>query len=901
LDALLDGVRGGESRALVLHGEPGVGKTALLHYLVERAPKLRTVRITGVPSETEFAFAGLHRLCTPLSDGLGTLPAPQREALRAALGLSSGPAPDRFLVGLAVLGLLSEAARERPLICLVDDVQWLDRPSVQALAFAARRLRAESVALVFAAREPEDMTDLAGLPDMAVTGLPEEDARELLRTSLPGPLDERVLDRFVAETRGNPLALLELPKESTLEQIAGGFGVPDVGALAGRLQEVYRRRLADLPANTRRLLLVAAAEPGGRPVLLWRAADRLGIGIEAASPAVAAGLVEIDDRVRFRHPLVRSAVYWAASPEDRRATHRVLAEVTDREAEPERRAWHAAQGAQAPDEEIAAELERSAGRARARGGPAAAAAFLARAVELTPDHVRRQQRALAAARATHQAGAPDTALRLLSVAEAVPLDQARRGQVQLLRAQIAFTVGRGRDAPRLLLDAARRLAPMDAALARETYLEAINAALFAGPPAEGAGEVEAAEAARSAPPPEGGPRSADLLLDGMTLRITEGLAASVPALEEAMRVFRGPDLPDEDGLRWLWPAGVMAAALWDHETWDVLAARHVRLARESGQATAVPLALTQRVAVDVFAGELADAEALVEEITTVSEAIGSPPPLYGALLVTAWRGREAEGAALRRAVAAEAASRGEGNVLTVGAWAMALLANSLGRYEEALAAVPDAGEDRPADVGAAPWALVEYIEAAVRSGAPGRAAAALRRLTEVTVPAGTGWALGVHARSQALMSTGTTAEGHYREAIDLLGRTGVRGELARAHLLYGEWLRRERHQRAAREQLRTAHASFTEMGMDAFARRAARELLATGENVRKRAGEAASELTPQEAQIVRLVREGLTNPEIGARLFISPRTVEWHLRKTFGKLGITSRKQLQRSGATGER
>ncbi|WP_243716018.1 AAA family ATPase [Actinomadura darangshiensis] len=898
LDALLDAVRGGESRALVVRGEAGIGKTALLGHLAERARGFQTVRITGVPSETELAFAGLHRLCTPLSDRLPALPDPQHEALRAALGLSAGRAPDRFLVGLAVLGLLAEAARDRPLICVVDDVQWLDRASVQALAFTARRLDVESVAIVFATRAAGDMPELSGLPEMEVKGLPDADARALVRAALPGSWDERVLDRFIAEARGNPLALLELPKETTPADLAGGFRVPDMPTLAGRIQEIFRRRVAGLPAETRRLLLAAAAEPAGDPVLLWRAADRLGIGIEAATPAVSARLVEIDDRVRFHHPLVRAAVYWTASPDDRRAMHRVLAEAIDREDDPDRRAWHAAQGAQAPDEDIAAELERSAGRARSRGGVAAAAAFLARAAELTPDHVRRQQRALAAARATHHAGSPDTALRLLSIAEAGPLDLARRGQVELLRAQIAFTVDRGRDAPRLLLDAARRLAPQDLMLARETYLEAISAALFAGPLADGPGETEAAEAARSAPPPDE-PRPADLLLDGLAVRITEGFAAGVPPLKAALRVFRGPDLSEEDGLRWLWLAGVTAAAVWDHETWSVLAARHVRLARESGEVTALPLALTQQVAVDVFAGEPAAAEALVEEITTVSEATGTPVPPYGALLLTAWRGREDEGAVLRRNVAAEAARRGEGNGLTVSAFATALLCNGLGRYAEALAAVPEAGEDRPVQVGTSPWALVEYIEAAARSGTPGRAAAALRRLTEATLPAGTDWALGVQARSQALMGEGTAAEGHYREAIDLLGRAGVRGELARAHLLYGEWLRRGRRRRAAREQLRTAHESFTAMGMDAFAQRAAQELLATGEHVRKRTGEAASELTPQEAQIVRLVREGLTNPEIGARLFISPRTVEWHLRKTFGKLGITSRRQLQRSPAEG--
>ncbi len=899
MDELLEAVRSGESRALALRGEAGVGKTALLEYLVDRAPGFRVVRITGVQSEMELAFAGLHQLCAPMSDRFQRLPDPQCEALRAALGLSAGRAPDRFLVGLAVLGLLADAAREQPLACVVDDAHWLDRASVQALAFAARRLEAESVAIVFAVREPDEPDELTGLPELAVAGLDDDEARALLRSVVPGPWDERVLERVVAEARGNPLALLELPKEATRAELAGGFGVPGAGALAGRIQEIYERRVAGLPPAARRLLLAAAAEPGGEPVLLWRAADRLGIGIQAATPAIAAGLVEIGDRVRFRHPLVRSAVYWAASPEDRRGVHRVLAEVTDERADPDRRAWHAAQGAPAPDEDVAAELERSAGRARARGGLAAAAAFLTRAVELTPDPVRRQERALSAAWAAHQAGTPDAALRLLSVAEVRPLDRRLRGEVDLLRAEIAFAVDRGRDAPRLLLRAAGRLEPHDVPTARDTYLEAISAALFAGPLADGVGQAETAAAARSAPPPPGAPRPADLLLDGMALRISEGLAAGMPMLEPALRVFRRPDLPEEDGLRWLWLAGVTASTLWDHETWSVLAARHVRLARESGQTAALPFALTQHVAVAVFAGELAAAASLVEEVATVSEAIGIPVPPYGGLLVAAWQGRGAEFAGLMKTVAAEARRRGEGNALTVGAWAKAVLCNGLGRYRDALAAVPEAGEDRPAAIGTGPWALVEYVEAATRAGRPGDAAVALRHLGEATVPAGTDWALGVHARCRALMSDGAAAEDHYREAIDRLGRAGVPGELGRAHLLYGEWLRRRRRQRSAREQLRAAYESFTAMGMEAFAGRAATELRATGEHVRKRAVETAGELTPQEAQIVRLVREGLTNPEIGARLFISPRTVEWHLRKTFGKLGITSRRQLQRTSATG--
>lgn len=898
LDGLLDAVRSGASRVLVVRGERGVGKTALLEHLAGREREFRVCRVPGVRAEAGLGHAALHRLCAPVADRVERLPGAQRDALRAALGQGSGrvQVPDRLLVGLAVLSLLGEAARERPLVCLVDDAQWLDRASARALAFAARRLSAESVALVFAARGPGGASALAGLPELTVAGLSGGDARALLRSVLPGLWDERVLDRIVAETRGNPLALLELPREWAPAELAGGFGLPGARALTGRVRESYRRRVERLPPETRRLLLVAAAEPGGEPALLWRAADRLALGIAAAAPAVAAGLVTIDDRVRFDRPPARTAVYWAASPEERRAAHRVLAEVTDPRADPERRAWHTAQGTRDPAEDVAAELERAAGPARARGGPAVAAAFLARAVELTPDPARRQERALAAARATHHAGTPDAALRLLSVAEAGPLGGRRRGQVDLLRAQIAFTAERGGAAFPALLTAARLLEPHDVPLARDTYLEAIGAALFATPNSAGDGQLAAARAARSGPSAAEPARPGDLLLDGVTTLIIEGHAAGVRRLRPVLSAFSGPDLPEDEGLRWLWLVTVLAASLWDYESCVVLADRHVRLARRTGRLTALPLALSGRLAAHVLAGELDAAAPLVEEVRTVSAAAGVPYPPYGALLVAAWRGREAECATLMSTAVAETARRGESGPLVVGGWATALLRNSLGRYGDALAALAGVVDHGQRDVGtAAVWALVEYVEAAARSGDPARAADVLARLSERTGPSGTDWALGVEARSRALLSGGAAAEGHYREAVDRLGRSAVRGELARARLLYGEWLRRERRQRDARAQLRTAHESFTAMGMTAFARRAARELLATGEQVRKRAAGAAGELTAQEAQIVRLVREGLTNPEIGARIFISPRTVEWHLRNIFGKLAVTSRRQLQRA------
>ncbi|OAH14384.1 putative HTH-type transcriptional regulatorc [Streptomyces jeddahensis] len=902
LDELVDAVRGGESRALVLRGEPGVGKTTLLEYLVERARGFRIVRITGIQSELELAFAGLHQLCRPMMNRLPDLPAVQRDAVNGAFGLGSERAPDGHLVALGVLSLLSAVARDQPLLCIVDDAQWLDRASMQALAFAGRRLLAESVAIVFATRALDDAlpgtADTAGLPDVLIEGLPDHDARALLCSVLPGPWDERVLGRIVAETRGIPLALLELPKTSTLVDLAGGYGLPSARPVADRIQAAFLERIAGLPPEARRFLLAAAADPTGEPALLWLVAEQLGIGIDASAPAAAAGLLTIDDRVRFAHPMVRSAVYWAASAEERRSTHRALARVMDPAADPDRRAWHAAHGASGPDEVVAAELERSAERARTRGGGAAEAAFMARAVELTLEPGRRQMRALAAARAAYEAGSLDIALKLLSIVEAGPLDERRRGAVDLMRARIAFTTNRGSDAPDLLLKAASQLASHDMALARETYLEVIGAAFFAGPRAYSTGQYEAARAARCTPTPPA-PRPTDLLLDGMAVRITEGHPAAVPSLRAALRAFRDPSLSPEDGLRWLWLICVTAVGLWEKETLSHLAARYLRLAREAGQVAALPLALTMRCVVHVLDGELPEAASLAAEVQTISDAVGTATPLYAALFVAAWRGREAECVDLSRRANEGAARRGEGVGPVVSGWANAVLYNSLGRYEEAAEAANTAsGEYLQLEMGIPIWSLVEYIEASARGGAPGRALVALHRLIEVTQPSGTDWALGIEARSRALLSEETEAESHYLKAIDRLGRTSIRGELARAHLLYGEWLRRKRRRQAAREQLRIAHELFVGMGMEGFAQRAARELAATGENIRKHTDNNRNELTAQEAQIARLVREGLTNPEIGTQLFISPRTVEWHVRNIFVKLGVTSRRELRVQAAT---
>ena len=893
LDQVIDDVLAGHSRVLVLRGEAGVGKTALLEYLAASGSECRVARAAGVESEMELPFAGLHQLCLPMLDRLTHLPDPQSDALATAFGLSSGESPDRFLVGLAALTLLSEVAEERPLLCLVDDAQWLDRASAQALAFVARRLGAEAVAVVFAEREASK--ELAGLTGLAVDGLAAWDARALLESAIRGPLDERVRDRIIAETRGNPLALIELPHGLTHAELAGGFGLPHAAALSGQIEESFRRRLTPLPHTSRELLLVAAAEPLGDPLVVWHAAELLGVGAQAAEPASAAGLIEFGRRARFRHPLVRSAIYRSASPEDRQRAHRALAEATDRETDPDRRAWHLANATPALDETVAAELELSAGRAQARGGLAAAAAFLSRAADLTPAPGPRASRALAAAQFSHEAGAPDAALELLAMAEAGPLNELQRARAQLLRAQIRFAVNRGRDAPPLLLAAAKRLETLDAKLSRETYLDAFSAALFAGRLARGGGVREVAEAVLAADWGESGaqlPRACDLLLEGVAVLTTRGYAVGAPQLKRALIAFRDEPMSEEDALRWLWLACRVARALGDDASWDELTDRQVRLARERGALSMLPIALVERFSVQLFLGDLGAAQSLVTEAEAVIEASGSHLAPQGAIALAAWRGSDREVSDLIEAGRHEVVHRGEGLWLIATGWASAVLLNSLGRYKEALAVSEQAGED-PNELGVSTWVPTEFIEAAVRAGQPERAAAPLRRLQEISRASGSDWALGVEARSRALLSEGDEAERLYREAIDRLGRTRIRVALARARLLYGEWLRRQGRRVEAREQLRTAHGAYAAMGMEGFAERARRELAASGEKVRKRSVATRDELTAQEAQIARLAADGTTNPDIGAQLFISPRTVEWHLRKVFGKLGISSRRELQ--------
>ncbi|MET0452957.1 MAG: AAA family ATPase [Mycobacterium sp.] len=890
---LVSAARSGDSRVLALRGEAGIGKTALLNHAVHVATGFTVLRAAGVESDMELAYAGVQQLCAPELDCIDRLPDPQRHAVEVAFGLRAGDAPDRFLVGLAVLGLFAAACEAGPVLAIVDDAQWLDRVSVQTLSFVARRLLAEPVALVFATRDP--LADLAGLPEWEVHGLADVASGELLDGALLGRLDERVRDRIIAESRGNPLALLELPRDLGPAEMAGGYFRPDTRPIPNQLEEHFVRRIRALPDDARRLVVLAAAEPLGDATLLLRAAKVLGLAADCALPAESDGLIEVGARVGFRHPLVRSAAYRDAHPDDRRAAHRALAEATDAMLDPDRRAWHRAHAAIGPDEAVAFELERSAGRAQVRGGTAAAAAFLARAAELTPDPARRGARALAAAEAKSAIAAPEAAAELLGLADMAPLDDVQRARLTQVRSRLLFSRSRGSGSAPMLLesvtqfaDTARRLEVLDRRLAGEAHLDAVNAAMYVGRLGGPDLVRETAAAAVAALSGTTSDRLVDQVTYALATRLTSGPTAALPALRAAAAAISAED--------WLWQAFPMAhEALvhepWDDEAWYRLSGEAVRIATEAGGLEVLPRALVSRAGMHVQAGEFATARQLIAEADEISSAAGIAPVRYHRLALLAWTGDETATMRQVDATVRDGVARGEGRVLGLAGFATAVLYNGLGRYQVALDAVAKSCEYE--DTGIHAWSLIELVEAAVRADRHSAAEAALASLVERTTAAGTEWALAVRARSLALMSDGTAADELYAEAVERFGRTRIAVHLARARLVYGEWLRRQNRRVDARVQLRAAHDMFIGMGAEAFADRTRRELLATGEKTRTRATASGQALTPQEQQIAELAGAGLTNPEIGAQLFISAHTVEWHLRKIFAKLAIRSRRELR--------
>jgi DNA-binding CsgD family transcriptional regulator len=888
LERLVATARDGHGAVLVVDGDPGVGKTALLECAVEAATGFRVLRTAGVEREGELDYAALQRLCSPILELSRHLPDPQRAALDVAFGRSAGDAPSPFLVGLAVLSLLSDAAEQQPLFCVVDDAQWLDGATARTLTFVARRLLAERIVLAFATRDAS--ADFARLPLLRIGPLGRRNARALLESVLAARLDEPVLERIAAETGGNPLAILELPRGLSPSELGGGFGLPAALPLSTGIERSFRRRLAGLPRDARRLLLLAAAEPLGDSALLWRSARQFGIPEAAAQAVEAEGLLTLDGAVTFRHPLVRSAVYRSADPNERREAHRALADATDPQLDPDRRAWHRAQAASAPDEEVASELERSAGRAQARGGLAAVAAFLERAAALTPEPAHRAQRLLAAAGTKRDAGDLEAALRLLAGVEPEVLGELGHARVELLQAHIALEQWRGGDAGSLFMSAARRLEPLDAALARETYLETLGGAMASDVEVAGSAPAVAA-AARAAPPGPAPARTVDVVLDAFAIRLVDGYAAAAPTLAQALELLLATDITGGEGRRWLSLSGardsnIVALEMWDAEAVHLLAARQVQAARETGALMHLQFALSFLARSHMLAGELNTAAAVLEEAGLIAEATGNPAHVNAPMILAAFRGDEARAAELIDASHEEAVTRR----WTSNNYARAVLFNGLGRHDAACDAAWDAFQPDP--IGYGSFLVPELAEAASRTGERAPLEHVLEWLSQRTRAINSRWASGIDARVRALASEGTAAESLYGESIVHLSRTRARLELARTHLLYGEWLRRERRRLDARTQLRTALDAFTSMGADAFAGRAERELLATGERARKRTVDTRDQLTPQEAQIGRLVAKGQTNREIAAQLYISPSTVEYHLRKAFRKLDVTSRTQL---------
>ena len=891
IDRLLLDVGSGRSRALVLRGQAGIGKTALLDEIVARAEGMAVVRLSGVESERELAYGALYPLWCRLTDaGVSRLPVPQGLALRAAFGVEAGPAPSVFLVGLAMLNGLADLAGQHSLVVAVDDADWLDLPSAQTLSFVARRLQAEGVGLVFAAREM--MPELEGLLELPLGGLASEDSRRLLESVLRVDVDEAIVDRFIAETEGNPLAVLELSSGLASPDPEGMFDRRDPRGLWVELEDSFRRRVQALNGEAQMLLLIAAAEPSGDPLVFWRAVDLLGVSRDAAEVLYEAGLLRVGLSVVFRHPLVRSASYRFASVDARRAVHRALSEAVDPDVDADRRALHRALAARGPDEQVAVDLERSAERALRRGGYGAAASLLERALTLTCDRDRRGRRALAAAQAKLAAGEPRLSRDLLSIAERGPLDALGLVQLEVLRARIAFALGRGRDAPALLLKAAKDLESLDVTGARDAYLDAMRAVLFAGRFAQDTDLRDVAMAARGVLWPDP-PLVPDLLLRAFASLIVDGYSSGAPLAQAAVAALRHDESGAGADLGWLVLGAQLAASLWDEAAYDELTGRQLRLARETGALEVLPIVLTNRAITHILAGEPASAAALVDEIEVISEATGTPLPSYAAVAVAA-TGPPADAHALIDASLQAATDRGEGAAVKWIQLEKAILCNALGRYEDAWRAAESAYED---PVLYSTWIVSELIESAARSGRSERAARAIEDLGEMASAVGTDWVLGVETRCRALLADGEIAEDLYRRSIAHLQRTRRPVELARSHLAYGEWLRRRSRRIDARRELRAAREMFDGVGAVAFTDRATRELAATGETLLKRASVAGTptELTERESQIARLAAEGLSNREIGQQLFISHRTVGYHLAKVFSKLDVNNRALIRGS------
>lgn len=886
LDGLLHDVRSGRGSTLLLNGRAGVGKTVLLSYLVDASNGMQVLSTTGIESEVTLAYAALHQLCRPLMNLVPSLPEPQRNALRTIFAEMQGPDPDRFLVSLATLTLLSRAAEERPLLCVVDDAQWLDALSAHVLGFVARRLEAEPIGMVFATRGESGVAWADGVARLGVGGLARSDARDLLHSLVPGALDFRAVERIVDEAEGNPLVLVEAARAMGPAEIATGITLSRPSR-PSELEEHFARQVSSLSPATRTVLLLAAAEPFADPAAVVRAAGRLGVEARAFGDAVELGLCEPGEEVRFRHPLVRAAVYRSASPDAVRAAHAALAETYDPAGDPVLLAWHRALAATGADEAAAAELAAAAEQTLARGGPATAAELFRRARTITDDPLLRERWALSTAQADLSAGRFESAERELASLTGRSVSERVRAEAKLVGARLALAKVRGGATIPLFLDAAEELLRVDAADdAQEAFLQAMSASLFAGVLAVEGGLRDVVVRWRAAGIDTGDAPSQ--LMDALSSIVLSGDAGSWSELTEALDRYRRAAADGAAPAR-LWLACVAAAAAWDLDRWDALSARHVAAARERGDFSELPIALNSRAFVLLFTGRSAAACDAVMEIETITTATGERVSPYGAIGAAALRGDAATLAALTEAAAEAARRRGDGTGVAIAHWGAAMLHNGTGQYERAAEHARKAVDLHHSLHSTGGWAMAELVEAAARSDRPEEARAVLSRFPEA---GRTAWALGVRYRLQALVLDGPDAEPMFAESIRLLSRSSARFDLARTHLIYGEWLRRRRRLSDARANLTSAYEAFVAMAADGFAARTLAELRAAG--VTTRAVSLAPEtLTPREAQIARLAGEGLSNADIAVRLFLSSRTVEYHLSKVFAKLGITSRQQLR--------
>ena len=883
LSTFLDDLRAGSGGALVLRGHAGTGKTALLRELADTAAQagMRLAQAVGTEAEIAFDYAGLHQTLAPFLGGMKDLPDPQRAALETAFGLAAGQAPGRYAVGLATLMLLTDVAERQPVLCVVDDAQWLDRVSQDVLAFVARRLLVDRVGLVFALREGEEHAPaLSGFSELEVRALGPEAGRELLEFAAGGRVAGPLARRVLSEAAGHPLTLIELGGE-----LREGRAIPD--AVPGlpmrvgeRLERLYLDRVRDLTPAAQTLLLVAAAERLGNPEQVRRATEMLGFDPEVAMLPEVRRTLSLSPRVTFSHPLMRAAAYWGASPSERRRVHAALAKVTDPSTDPDRQAWHVAQATDGSDEAVARELEASADRARRRGGWESEQTFLRRAAELTPDPARAAARRLAAAEAGLVAG--DLAGAAALAGQAVPhladplaLARARRVQGIFLQAE-----GSVAEAARTLVDAAREMGPVDPRLARDTLFEAFSVAQLEG----WAKAAEVVSAVRELPA-HAAESPGDRLLEGFADVGDGRTAAGYTELREGVRALAAARGCQETGVprlvAWLYASGLV----FEHSTWTDLERFWIPAFRDRGAIAALVPALYSLAYDHLRAGRLNAAEAALAEGRDLAEATGDqgwgPSFDQADVWLLGLRGASVEARALADRLLGESIP---------GVWrdtvhlAVAELELGVGRYEAALDAAIEAR---------ALWSLLtpeDVVEAAMRCGRPEIARAAIEDFSPLAEAAGTPWALGLAARCQALLKgDDPTADDDYQNSIDYLQRTPVALAVARTRLVYGEWLRRQRRRRDARDQLGIALESFEQMHAHGFADRARVELAATGEHRRRQVDPAGAGLTPQELQIAQLASGGATNRDIATRLFLSAATVEYHLRSVYQKLGINRR------------